>query len=82
MSKTLELKVDELRQLRSDLGDTGIYVRAMDADGKIGTHDIILLDKESLLKFLRSSGGKNTMAENVVSILLCHGHIVEEGEVP
>jgi hypothetical protein len=34
-----------------------------------------MLDKESLLLWLRSRGGKNTYAEDVVGILLDHGHL-------
>jgi hypothetical protein len=51
--------------------DTGIKVRAYLGD-VIGNWDIADLERESLLKFLRSRGGENTWAENTVLILLGH----------
>lgn len=57
--------------------ETGIFVRAQDADGKWGSHDIAHLTPESLLAWLRNRGGHNQIAENVVGILLGHGHITE-----
>jgi len=50
---------------------TGIYVRALDQD-KPESVDIAQLNKESLLRWLRSRGGRNEWAENVVLILLGH----------
>ena len=67
-----ELKLDPNRL---DLPETGIYIRAKDEAGKWGSHDIAHLDRESLLRWLRSRGGSNPWAENVVAILL--GHSVE-----
>lgn len=51
--------------------EIGIPVRALD-DGKWVTTDIAHLDRESLLSWLRSRGGDNPWAENVVLILLGH----------
>lgn len=76
----MDLIVDKQRM--NDLGDapgTGIYVRAMD-DGKWGSHDILVLDKKSLLVWLKSRGGDNPWAEDVVGILLGHGHLHERPE--
>jgi len=44
--------------------------------------DIIHLDKPSLREWLRSRDGENRMAEDVVGILLGHGHLweAESGE--
>jgi hypothetical protein len=56
-------------------GETGIQIRAQGPDGKWGTFDIGHLDKPSLLAWLRSRGGDNKWAENVVGILLGHGHL-------
>lgn len=52
---------------------TGIFVRAINTEGRWDNADIAQLDKESLLEFLRSRGGQNEWAENVVGILLGHG---------
>ena len=53
---------------------TGIYVRAKIGD-KWESADIALLEKDSLLSWLQSRGGKNRIAEDVVGILLGHGHL-------
>jgi hypothetical protein len=53
---------------------TGIYVRAKSDDGKWMNADIAELDKPSLLHWLKSRGGDNPWAEDVVGILLGHGH--------
>jgi hypothetical protein len=58
-----------------NLVETGIYVRAKSPEGKWESVDINLLDATSLLHWLRSGGEKNELAENVVGILLGHGHI-------
>ncbi len=73
----MDLKVDPERVKRwgSTPGPiTSIYVRAM-ADGEWGNHDIAVLDKASLLMWLRSRGGDNPFAEDVVGILLFHGQL-------
>jgi hypothetical protein len=52
--------------------ETGIFVRAKLPNGKIDAVDIAFLDKDSLLKWLRSRGGHNEFAEEVVLVLLGH----------
>lgn len=54
---------------------TGIYVRAKNPDGEWKSVDIAVLDKPSLLRWLQSRGGDNRWAEDVVGILLGHGHL-------
>lgn len=61
-----------------ELGETGIYVRALAPDGKAQSTDISRLDKESLLAWLRSRGGDNLWAENTVLLLLGHNPEVIE----
>lgn len=70
----MEYKVD-LDPTRTGLSGTGIYVRAKDGLDKWNSFDIADLDKESLLHWLRSRGGENKWAEDVVGILLGHGHL-------
>jgi len=48
---------------------TGIYVRAM-RDNIPGSYDIATLDRDSLFRWLRSRGGANPWAENIVAALL------------
>jgi len=73
-----ELQVDVTRQavVNADVDEsvTGIFVRAQN-DGRWGSYDIAFLDAESLLKFLRSRGSDNRWAEDVVGILMGHGHL-------
>lgn len=57
---------------RTTLLETGIYVRAKNAAGTWGAVDIAHLDRPSLVAWLRSRGGANEWAENVVLILLGH----------
>jgi hypothetical protein len=52
---------------------TGVFVRAKDQSGKHQSVDIALLNKASLLALLRSRGGRNEWAENMVGLLLGHG---------
>ena len=52
---------------------TGIYVRAVDSDGQWQSVDIAMLDKASLLTWLRSSGGENKLAENNGILFLRNG---------
>ena len=52
-------------------GATGIYVRAKRAQ-KWDSVDIAELDHASLILWLRSRGGANEWAENVVAVLLGH----------
>jgi hypothetical protein len=52
---------------------TGILVRARsNTTGKFGNFDIAELNSDSLLRWLRSSGGKNLWAENTVALILGH----------
>lgn len=53
-------------------GETGIFVRAQDADGHWVNADISTLDCVSLDAWLRSRGGENEWAEGVVRVLLGH----------
>lgn len=59
---------------RCDL-ETGIFVRAADAEGRYRSADISELDRTSLLTWLRSRGGENPWAEDVVGALLGHGSL-------
>jgi hypothetical protein len=78
----------EMKPLREDperrhYADTGLYVRALRREGGFGTVDAIRLDKESLLAWLHSRGECNKFAEDVVGVLLLHGHLhsaEEKGE--
>jgi hypothetical protein len=54
-----------------DLCETSIYARAL-RDGKSGSYDIVTLHRDSLFRWLRSRGGANPWAENVVAVLLGH----------
>jgi hypothetical protein len=54
---------------------TGIYVRVKTPDGWDAV-DICVLDKRSLLSWLRSRGGSNLWCENTVLLLL--GYVPEE----
>jgi hypothetical protein len=55
--------------------ETGIFIRAKTDAGRWVTCDISELDKSSLLSWLRSRGGDNVWAENVVGILLGFGNL-------
>lgn len=59
---------------RARLG-TGIFVRAWTAEGRCVTACISELDRASLLAWLRRDDGDNPLAEDVVGILLGHGHL-------
>ena len=69
-----DLIVDRVRHARfaDDRGLwSGIYVRAKLGE-EWGSHDIVVLTRDSLQAFLRSRGGMNEWAESVVAILLGH----------
>lgn len=68
----------EKDQERASFPETGIFVRAMESE-KWGNVDIAHLTPESLLEWLRS-GGDNPLAENVVGILMGHGHLHGRGD--
>ena len=55
---------------------TGIEVRALH-DGRWGVHDLTVLSRESLLRWLRSRGTRSDWAENTVGILLGHGPLTD-----
>lgn len=57
---------------RIDLPSTGIYVRALSPEGKWLSADIATLERASLMTWLRSRGGENAWAEEVVARLLGH----------
>ena len=57
--------------------ECGIPIRAKDGERWI-TADIAALDKPSLLAWLRSRGGNNPFAEDVIGILLGHGYLHED----
>ena len=60
---------------RRSLPETGIYVRALrNEDGKErwSNVDMAHLDRDSLRVFLRSRGGENLWAENILATLLGH----------
>ena len=67
-----EVDLDRLEWF-SDLS-TGIFVRALN-NGHWESVDIAHLTKESLLSWLKSRGGDNPYAENVVGVLLGHGNL-------
>lgn len=57
---------------------TRIFLRARTDAGHWVSCDIGELDRDSLHRWLRSRGGKNLYAENVVLVLLGHEAIEEE----
>jgi hypothetical protein len=67
---TESLRVDAARV--GLYGSTGIMVRAQKGDGSWVTADIADLTVESLNAWLRSRGGDNEWAEQVVRHLLGH----------
>jgi len=70
---TTEYKIDPERFTFYNQS-TGIFVRVL-YNGKWINADIAILDKASLLAWLRSRGGENEWAENTVGILLGHGSL-------
>lgn len=73
--KEFEMKVDQKRyDVKDEYGTSGIFVRAK-VEGKWDSVDMVLLEKESLKHFLKSRGGDNAWAEDIVGILLGHGHL-------
>jgi len=73
----MDLKIDVDRWSRRERFEnaTGIFIRALSPDNKWESVDISLLDRSSLLEWLKSRGGDNPYAEDVVGILLGHGHL-------
>lgn len=80
----MELRAQSPEEVSARTGSsdpsTGIFVRAQNSDGKWDSVDIACLDAKSLLEWLRSRGGNNPWAENVVGILLGHGSLVAAKE--
>ncbi|MBN3951944.1 MAG: hypothetical protein HWQ38_37960 [Nostoc sp. NMS7] len=75
----MRLKIDPNRwAIQEQWQGTHIYVRAQHPDGGWETVEISLLDKPSLLSWLKSMGGDNRIAENCVGALLGHGHLHED----
>ncbi len=75
MDETTELRVDPERyDPEDDSNKTTIFVRAKLNEQWLSV-DIADLDKESLLVWLRSRGGKSEWAEDTVGIMLGHGHL-------
>lgn len=70
--KKLRIDKDRLDRIKET---TGIFIRAIGPDGKRGSFDIVHLEKESLLLWLKSRGGDNPWAEDVVGLLMGHGHL-------
>jgi hypothetical protein len=69
-----DLHIDPQRaDMAENFPRTGTFVRAKDQSGKHQSVDIALLNKASLLALLRSRGGRNEWAENMVGLLLGHG---------
>lgn len=60
------------RNLTDVQAPTGIFVRAKDPNGQWVNADIWQLDRDSLIEWLRSRGGDNPWAEQVVCLLLGH----------
>lgn len=75
----VELVADPEREGMESM--TGILVRAKDAQGRWESLDIAELDRRSLHAWLRSRGGKNMYAENVVLALLGHAQLIEALDV-
>ncbi len=55
---------------------TGIFIRAMNAAGQYDSCDIATITCDSLIRWLRSRGGRNVWAESAVLLIL--GHQVPE----
>lgn len=72
------MKIDPDRLLQEGEQATGIYIRAQGADGRYDAFDIVELDKASLLTWLRSRGGDNIWAENVIGLIMGHGPLHEQ----
>lgn len=61
--------------------DTGIKVIGQLSDGSASkSYDIKYLDRDSLSRWLRSRGGKNELAEDVVRHMLGHGQTERSDE--
>ena len=74
LNTEFDLYVDSDRWRYKNDWRTGIPIRAKLRNGNLVTADIGVLEKDSLLAWLRSHGD-NIVAENVVGIILGHGHL-------
>jgi len=81
----LEIDPERYESLGDDGAHTGIYVRAKHVHntenavaGKHASVDIAVLTKDSVLTWLRSRGGENAWAEDVVGHLLGYGAFTDE----
>ncbi len=73
MSDDYQLDPERVRlHTEGEYRSTGYFIRAKDGEGRWGSHDIIGLDRASLLSWLRSRGGDNPWAESLVLGLLGH----------
>jgi hypothetical protein len=70
------MKTDPQRQNKTMHNLTGIFVRAIGSDGKLGVYDIAELDAESLTNWLMRDGGSNPLAENTVRAMLGHEQVI------
>ena len=71
-----ELTIMPERDNKNFNNATGIYIRAKHPEtGRFGTYDIMQLDAISLFRWLRSRGGCNPWAEDVVGLLFGHEHL-------
>lgn len=68
------LRYDPNRDFPSLDGATGIYVRARRPDGTWDNADIAELDRDSLIRWLRSREDEARFAEQVVLAMLGHDH--------
>jgi len=66
----VELKVDPDRMKFKEL--TGIFVRAKNGDSW-GSYDCAVLDKPSFLSWIRSRGGSNAFAEDILGLVMGYG---------
>ena len=71
----MNLKTAPSRENENMHGLTGIFVRAIGQDGRLGTFDSAELDSDSLTAWLNRDGGRNPLAENCVRIMLGHQQI-------
>ncbi|MCK5607276.1 hypothetical protein KAR91_35665 [Candidatus Pacearchaeota archaeon] len=71
----MKLRIEPTRENNLAYESTSIFIRAINSEGKWDSVDIAQLDKPSLLFWLKSRGGDNPWAEDVVGILLGHGHL-------
>lgn len=75
----MNLKIDSDR-VKMQMPKLGINVRAQNDSGSWETADITVLTAESLLEWLKSKGGDNPFAENLVGIIFGHGHLHENSK--